>query len=78
LGENPLKTSARSRRETADYLVAALDMFEGQVSMEELLRTDLWLVSEMMKAKERLIEAKAKQREKALAAQAIGAGVNKK
>jgi hypothetical protein len=40
-----------------------LELFEGQISLNEILTTDYWMLADMAKAKNRLIAAKAKARE---------------
>jgi hypothetical protein len=43
------------------------------LALEDILKSDLWLISELASAKQRLLEAKARAREKALDAEALKA-----
>ena len=44
--------------------MSILELFEGQIKLGEILKTDIWLLSDLTKAKERLLEANAKARER--------------
>lgn len=63
--------------EENDFIVSILDLFEGQISLDEILSTDLDRMNSIVRAKERLIirriqEKKAQEAREA--AKAAGKG----
>lgn len=66
-----MASTAKFRKETADFIASMLDLFEGQLSLDDILRTDYWLLTELAKAKEKLLKAKAKARADAMAMDAL-------
>jgi hypothetical protein len=48
-----------------------LSLFEGQMSLDEILKSDYWLIAELAKAKERYLIAKQKAQQQAMDMEAM-------
>lgn len=54
------------RQSDSDFIVSVLDLFEGQLSLNDILNIDIAFLKELFASRQKLIEEKNEARNKAL------------